>query len=378
VFWPVFRNGCNASGTRLRTVAHAPLTSRARGAFGVRRGEASGASIRELAGFDCGAIPWHRWRVLHSLDRVVLVVPELDVATRQYARLLGRTPSWRGEQPVAGTENSLFRLRNAVLEIVAPTARGPVGSANPANPEQSEASSALHSWSAGSLAERLKADGEGLLALVFGSDDVEAFRTELLARGLQPSRVEKSIDRDVESGAFREWRQVSLSAEATRGVWLRAVENLSPDEVVPLAAALAEEHASVLELDHAVVQTRDSDATRSLYGDGLGLRLALERDFPKWGSRLQFFRVGGVTIEVAASYGEDNTSESVAADAPLGRDRLWGLCWRVPDAVAAQTRMQAAGFDVSQLRDGRKPGTRVFSVRAGTCGVPTLVLEPPA
>jgi hypothetical protein len=33
---------------------------------------------------------------------------------------------------------------------------------------------------------------------------------------------------------------------------------------------------------------------------------------------------------------------------------------------------------VSEVRDGRKPGTRVFSVRDGTCGVPTLILRDPS
>ena len=301
------------------------------------------------------------------------MVPELNAAVRQYARLLGRTPSWRGEQPAAGTENSLFRLGNAALEIVAPTAAGPSGLAEARSPS---VSSAPHAWTADSLNERLNTEGEGLLALVLGTEDVEAFRAELLERGLHPTPVEKQIDRDVESGAFREWRRVALSLETTRGVPLCAVENISPEDVVPMAAPLAEENESVFALDHTVVQTRDADATRSLYGDGLGLRLALERDFPQWGSRLQFFRVGGVTIEVAARYGDRNASESVAADAPADRDRLWGLCWRVPNAVAARERMKGVGFDVSEVRDGRKAGTRVFSVRDGTCGVPTLVIEP--
>ena len=30
---------------------------------------------------------------------------------------------------------------------------------------------------------------------------------------------------------------------------------------------------------------------------------------------------------------------------------------------------------MSELRDGRKPGTRVFSVKDQTCGVPTLVIQ---
>ena len=81
-----------------------------------------------------------------------------------------------------------------------------------------------------------------------------------------------------------------------------------------------------------------------------------------------FFRVGGVTVEVVASL---DPSEDEADG-----DRLWGLCWRVPDASRARKRMSAAGFDVSDVRDGRKPGTRVFTVRDGSCGVPTLMIEP--
>ena len=114
----------------------------------------------------------------------------------------------------------------------------------------------------------------------------------------------------------------------------------------------------------------------ALYGDGLGLRLALDRTFPKWGARLLFFRVGGITLEVAASIATD---EGDAEEKPLvssERDRLSGLSFRVRDAGAARARLEASGFDVSEVRDGRKPGTRVFTVRDGTCGVPTLVLQP--
>ena len=37
-----------------------------------------------------------------------------------------------------------------------------------------------------------------------------------------------------------------------------------------------------------------------------------------------------------------------------------------------------AGFDVSEVRTGRRPGTRVLTVRGDPCGVATLILEPPA
>jgi hypothetical protein len=47
----------------------------------------------------------------------------------------------------------------------------------------------------------------------------------------------------------------------------------------------------------------------------------------------------------------------------------------VADPEAARARMAAAGFDVSEVRAGRKPGTHVFTVRDAPAGVPTLMLS---
>ena len=58
-------------------------------------------------------------------------------------------------------------------------------------------------------------------------------------------------------------------------------------------------------------------------------------------------------------------------DAP---DRLWGLSWRVANIEAAHARLKAANVAVSEIRHGRKPGTRVFTVKDNTLGVPTLMI----
>jgi catechol 2,3-dioxygenase-like lactoylglutathione lyase family enzyme len=284
--------------------------------------------------------------VLARLDHVILAVMDLDAATRSTARLFGRSPSWRGEHPSAGTANALFRLENTTLELLSPVGEGPTGEA-------------LRRW--------LETRGEGPLGLAFGTDDAAACRGELAARGLEPGPVEKGMGRDVESGAFREWLRVPLPIERTRGVLLFAIEQRSPAEILPRMPAIGDEAAAVFALDHAVVRTSDAAAARKLYGDGLGLRLALDREFPQWGARLLFFRVGGLTVEIAAELG--------AAPASDPSDRLWGFSWRVRDADAARVRLVEAGFDVSEVRPGRRPGTRVLTVRDGTHGVPTLLLE---
>ena len=296
-------------------------------------------------------------RMLEALDHVVLAVRNLETATRQYARLLGRNPSWRGRHPDQGTANALFHLENTYLELLTPEGPGAVGRA---------------------VETFLDFRGDALLGLAFRTRDAEACRAWLLDRGLSPSPVEKGLGRDLESGAFREWRRVPLPVSQTRGVVLFAIEHTSPEAMLPPAAPACAEAASVFALDHAVIRTLDPEATQMLYGNRLGLRLALDRSFPQWGARLLFFRVGGITLEIAAPLsGEGEAAPAPSENAPgPERDHLWGLSWRIPNADAARERLAGAGFEPSEVRAGRKPGTRVFSVRGGTCGVPTLMIEP--
>jgi hypothetical protein len=79
-----------------------------------------------------------------------------------------------------------------------------------------------------------------------------------------------------------------------------------------------------------------------------------------------FFRCGDLIVEVV---------KRPVAGGDLAHDKLWGLSWRVADIDATRARLVADGLDVSEVRNGRKPGTRVMSLRDGTCGIHTLLLE---
>jgi catechol 2,3-dioxygenase-like lactoylglutathione lyase family enzyme len=285
--------------------------------------------------------------VLETLDHVVVAVRDLPAATRDAARLLARSPGWTGEHPGAGTANVLFRLANTYLELLAPAGPGPVSAV---------------------LEGHLAARGDGLFALAFGTPDAEACRKVLESRGLEPGAVGNGLGRDTESGAFRKWRSVLLPVERTRGLRLFAIEHLSSPDLLPLTPPSGSPTAAPHALDHVVVRSADVEASRRLFGDGLGIRLALDRSFEAFDMRALFFRLGGVTLEVGGAL-------SVPAD-PAAEDTLWGLAWKVADAEAARARLAEAGLDVSPVRDGRKPGTAVCTVRSGTCGVPTLLIGP--
>jgi len=159
-----------------------------------------------------------------------------------------------------------------------------------------------------------------------------------------------------------------LPPSATRGLLVFAVQHLSGPAALAPAARFVDARAAVTGLDHLVIQSDDLEAARELYGGGFGIRLALDRTFAERDTRILFFRVGGVTLEVAGRPGPPPR----VSDTP---DTLWGLAWRVPDAGAARARLAAAGFDVSEARPGHKPGTRVCTLRGQTHGVPTLLIE---
>jgi hypothetical protein len=60
------------------------------------------------------------------------------------------------------------------------------------------------------------------------------------------------------------------------------------------------------------------------------------------------------------------------------QDALYGLALRVRDLEAAHARLDAAGLLLNEPRTGNRPGTRVFSVKSGSCGVPVLILVDPS
>lgn len=282
--------------------------------------------------------------MLTALDHLVIAVRDLEAATATYTTLLGRAPSWRGTHPAAGTANTLFRLDRTYAELLSPVGPGPLGDA---------------------VRAHLERDGDGPFALAFATVDAAACAATLRERGLAVPVPTDGGGRERSTGAERHWRTVFLPTEQTRGVLLFAIEHRSPPEALPLVPA-ADPGASIHGVDHVVIMTPDADAACALYRDQLGLRLALDRTFTERAVRLLFFRIGGVTVELAAPLGTGGAAG----------DRFWGVSWRVLDVDAARLRLLSAGFDVSDVRPGNKPGTRVCTVRRETHGVATLLISP--
>jgi catechol 2,3-dioxygenase-like lactoylglutathione lyase family enzyme len=259
--------------------------------------------------------------MIHALEEVSIAVPasRLTDAARDYQILLGRRAQHR-----AGSCS--FQLANMRLELVADDVHAP-----------------------------------GLMALTFAVEELEGWARLLARRGLPISPAG--------AGAAGAPLDRLADRQATYGVTLRFCGR-GLNDARPIAAALkSAQETAVLGLDHVVIRTPNPERAIGLYAGRLGLSLRLDRSHPDWGARLLFFRCGTLTVELV-----HDLSQEIGA----GADRLWGLSWRVPDVAGAHRRLRDAEVDLSDVRGGRRPGTRVASVRSHSAGVPTLLIGPEA
>ena len=275
--------------------------------------------------------------MITGLDHVVVLLGDIEAGAKAYELLLGRAPSWRSQTD--GAETVLFTLDNMTLELMAPAGA---------------------SAAADGIRTVIKIWGEGLASLCFRVADVAKMHRRLDRLALKPDPITEVESRDIGSGATLSWKRTRAATEMTRGVRMFFLE-LAKER--PHSAATAA--APILALDHVVVSTEDPERAAALFGARLGLDMALDRSHQEWG-QLMFFRCGDLIVEVV---------RRPVAGADQNRDKLWGLSWRVADIDATRARLAAAGSDVSEVRAGRKAGTRVMSVRSGACGIHTLLLE---
>jgi catechol 2,3-dioxygenase-like lactoylglutathione lyase family enzyme len=251
--------------------------------------------------------------VIEALETVALAAASPSEAARDHATLLGRGPAAH-----AASAPSPLQLANVRLEFAAASAER--GSA-------------------------------GLAGLTFAVADLAKAQHLLQRRAMRVHMAEGRLH---------------LATDSTHGVPVSLVERRR-DAAAAAPADTAVAGGAVSGLDHVVIRTPDPERAVALYAGRLGLSLRLDRSEPSWSARLLFFRCGDLIVEVVHDLKAGVSGEP---------DRLWGLSWRVPDIAAAHARLCASGVETSEIRPGRRPGTRVFTVKSHTAGVPTLMVGP--
>ncbi|MEM9253996.1 MAG: VOC family protein [Pseudomonadota bacterium] len=118
-------------------------------------------------------------------------------------------------------------------------------------------------------------------------------------------------------------------------------------------------------VDHVVLRTDNADACVDLFADQLSVRLALDKTVPEWGGRMLFFRSGKLTLEVIESEMDD-----------VSRNEFWGIAYQCVNIDQTAAELVERGVTLSKIRPGRKPGTRVATLKSHDLGIPTLLIEP--
>lgn len=271
-----------------------------------------------------------------SLDHLVIAVRDLELASQNYQRLLGRKPSWTGRHPTYGTANVLFRIDNCYIELLAPT-------------DQAEESA----WSR-ELRGHLETAGEGLYAIALGTDNIQTSVEEIRQGGIHIDDAADGDGLDEQTGARRAWANARIPVRESRGVPAFVIEHRSPADALPKAPSTSPEGTAVHAVDHVVVASSHMAESLRLWHQtlGLDLRLTLDRN----GRSLHFLLMGQAILELV---GETEPAQ------PGEHDTFGGIAFRVKDVPATVERLRAAGVEISDARDGNAPNTVVADLKPG-------------
>ena len=277
--------------------------------------------------------------MISTLDHLIIAVKDLDQAEKNYKKILGTNPVWRGRHKSLGTANSIFNFKNTYLELLTSDGEG---------------------LGAELVKNLIQENGEGLAGIVFGVDDMLQTVQQLKQEGYQISDPAEGEGSDDETNKVRKWANLFLPPELTRGLFSFIIQH--HDGELPSYKEYAKD--SINKLDHVVINTNNADSFIETYRDVFKIRLALDKTIEHWNSRMLFFRLNKTTIEVVERPNNEKP-----------KDTLWGLAWEVESIEDTHKRLVSEGVEVSDIKAGLKENTLVATVKSHTHNVPTLIIQ---
>lgn len=277
--------------------------------------------------------------MISTLDHLIIAVKDLDQAEKNYKKILGTNPVWRGRHKSLGTANSIFNFKNTYLELLTSDGEG---------------------LGAELVKNLIQENGEGLAGIVFGVDDMLQTVQQLKHEGYQISDPAEGEGSDDETNKVRKWENLFLPPELTRGLFSFIIQH--HDGELPSHKEYAKD--SINKLDHVVINTNNADSFIETYRDVFKIRLALDKTIEHWNSRMLFFRLNKTTIEVVERPNNEKP-----------KDTLWGLAWEVETIEDTHKRLVSEGVEVSDIKAGLKENTLVATVKSHTHNVPTLIIQ---
>ena len=277
--------------------------------------------------------------MINTVDHLIVAVSDINIAERNYSKIFGTEPVWRGEHAEYGTENSLFNFNNTYFELLAGKGDG---------------------LGAMLVNHALQETGEGLIGIVFGTDNLKETHQTLSEKDFLLGDITNGEGINFKNNKTRKWKNLFLPPELTRGIFSFLIEHT--DGILPIADKFAP--SMINKLDHVVINTNDADGFIEVYKDVFNIRLALDKFVDEWESRMLFFRLNKTTIEVIEKKNDE-----------VPKDSLWGLSWEVDNIEEAHKRLEKEGVEISPIKKGIKENTMVATIKSHTHNVPTLLIQ---
>ena len=277
--------------------------------------------------------------MISSIDHLIIAVKDINKAEENYRKIFGINPVWKGEHKALGTSNVIFNFKNTYCELLSANGDG-LGAALVDN--------------------AIEENGDGLIGLVFGTNNAEESFSKLKKLGYLITEPSEGEGIDTNTKKIRKWKNLFLPPELSRGIFTFLIEHT--EGALPSLDKYPSD--SVNKLDHVVINTNDADGFIDIYRDTFNIRLALDKVIEHWKSRMLFFRFNKTTIEVIERKNEDTSQDS-----------LWGLAWEVESIKETHKRLTKEGVDITPIKDGLKENTLVATIKSHTHNVPTLLIE---
>ncbi|MGC4963525.1 VOC family protein [Gordonia sp. DT101] len=178
--------------------------------------------------------------------------------------------------------------------------------------------------------------------------------------------TEGDVHDDDPAGTHQVSFGVTDSVSARRLLDRRGLPHDEPVGVTDHTGLIEIGDVDVEAIDHLVFTAPCRDHALAIFGACLDLDFRLDREIGK-GARQLFFRAADLVVEVV-------TGRTSATGDPQPC-ALWGVAWRSRDAAVTHRRLGDLGVPTSEVRIGRKPGTRVFTVHDRALATRTVVID---
>ena len=265
--------------------------------------------------------------MIKSLDRITYLANSLEKAEKTFSSFFNLKPSKRVISAEKKYESLIYIFENMCFEVIE-------------KKDDLSEKNKLYGFS-------LLSDDLSSIISSMGDNWLPRINSDIFIESEKNNRQEEFEDK------VQSIKSIDIKQSPDFQLLVNEYENLDMDR--------ANEN-NLFALDHLVLTTNKSDDLINLYEKELGIRLALDQFVEKWGGRMLFFRTGHATIEVI-----DNKVE--------GNDQFWGLAWKTKDIRKKREYLVENGFNVSDVKDGRKKDTLVATVKFDEVKIPTLLVE---